>query len=283
MEIILGDNPFIAVSHLQVEKSTYYKNRFSDALEIVKIIEHAYINGVRKFYYTNVSSYDEVWSLLEERQSCKSLETYICVPYAQKYNELIARSGLIKAVLQFCRFDVLRQILLPLIKMIIGQKKILSNLLLEFEILNSRDPFLKGVFVLNVLTDMQLANKNEDFFNHFIKQCEKRNLQPGLMSMNAPMLIDFLKHHEIDKSFSYCFNLNKTGYRMNPSKSDFISVFQNTNYNITAMNVISDFDNVDECFEFAIQSQCCNSIVFGSGNPVNISKNVNYINSILGS
>jgi hypothetical protein len=104
-EILLGDNPFLGVSHLAQEKARIERNEISRVEAKAEIVKAALEGGVTGFTFSTHSSNLELLEYMGRRhpEVLGKLNYYILIPYAHSYirkANVIGTIGLAKAIIR---------------------------------------------------------------------------------------------------------------------------------------------------------------------------------------
>jgi len=218
-ELLLGDNPFIGVSHLAQERAREEQNEA--ALENkVRVIEAALEGGATGFTFSTHSSNLELLKYLSENRPdlAGRLNYYVLVPYAAKYVREATTTGTAQLVKKVFTGNLNRQsirhVLQPtptnLIKMFIEAelKEYLTVL-----------PKIKAVLLHEVLTELVTAFNLGQLVKELAKHFSRKGLGFGLETRNIKHVRDFIDKNEI--KIDYLMTpLNKIGYQMTPTKEE---------------------------------------------------------------
>lgn len=220
-EILLGDNPFIGVSHLAQEKARE-ERRELDLARKIEVIEAGIDGGVTGFTFSTHQLNLELLEYIarEKKDLLYKLNYYILVPYAQQYvrkANILGTAGLIK--------NFLVSALKPSrIKWLLPPRLVnIATLFIEFEV----EPYLKilprdrvkAILLHEVLTELIIAYNLVDLIKNMKKYFEKKGLGFGVETRNIGQLKAFLEKEGI--SVEYIMTpMNPLGYQMAPSKEE---------------------------------------------------------------
>jgi hypothetical protein len=254
-ELLLGDNPFIGVSHLSYEKA---REELSEATleNKVKVIEAAVNSGATGFTF---STHDSNLKLLRHlRDNCPDLACklnyYVLVPYVAKYVREAAFSGtqqLIKRV--FINNVSLRNLIFALYPEPINFIK----LFLETELREYLDVLprnrVKAILLHEGLTELIIAFNLRHVVRTLTKHFHKKDLNFGLETRNVKCLMCFLKEGQI--MIKYLMTpLNPLGYQMTPSRieaEESIIGLSRDGVKVIAINTLaSGVVNIDEAVNY---------------------------------
>ena len=264
MQLILGHNQFIGISHLSQDRGREREKRFSNVQNIHAVAETASALGYRNMIVETHPRMLEFLEYYEENQTF-TMNFYLQVPYVQGYvqkmnqngmrgliSEVIGRTGLVGAgsIALTSAFNLIKRDYVSVA---------LSNLKLEIAPFAKFD--IKAVILHNVLTDLLMALEVRDVFSEYVEfVSSKLKLQPGLGTLNFKLTTDNLKTWGIRPAFVMT-PVNVKGFDMNPSKVTVDAAIRDYDGNVVAMNVlgggaytladsaayVNSFDNVTHC------------------------------------
>ncbi len=264
MELILGHNQFIGISHISEDRSREREKKFSNIENIYKVAESASELGYKGMIIETHPRMVEFFNYYNENQTF-DMDFYLQVPYVVGYvkkmnekgiagllSDLMGQTGLIgagglalKGASNFLKRDYLA----------------LAMSILKLEVFPFTDVNIKSLLLHNVFTDLLLSLKIEDAFikyESYVK--DDLGIDPGFITLNFPMLKNSLDSWNIKPKYVMT-PLNPSGYDMNPTKEDVEECIRNYNGNVIAMNVlgggafsvkqsysyIKSFDKINQC------------------------------------
>lgn len=225
-EVILGDNPFIGVSHLAQEKARDEKADLSAMDMKINVIKAAMEGGATGFTFSTHQLNFELLQYMKKNciDMLEKLNYYILVPYAQGYvrqANALGTAGLTKFVLHNIISENPVDFLGSAIRMSVDK---IASLFMAVEM----RPYLrilpkervKAVLLHEVLTELIMAYNLVDLLKELKKYAETRlGTGFGLETRNAGQLRQFLD--ENDMYVEYVMTpMNPLGYQMAPSKED---------------------------------------------------------------
>ena len=185
-KLILGDNPFFAISHLSPNKSKKYLNdpkRWTKAIEVIKFSSSLGINCFM------ISSHNETNQLLQKAGygTLDSLpELCIVTPNVHDINVNAASGGIINALRIFFKFENFFDVFNP---KLIYQKIILNNL-------NYKK--IKYIALHNIVVDLLLGLKSRRLLSLFCRLTYLFGYKPILITLNPIKLMKLnIKCHAI--------------------------------------------------------------------------------------
>ena len=222
-KLVLGDNPFFAVSHLGPQKSREYlanEYRFADAAEIIRDAKH---NGLDTFM---ISSHQETLDLLQAAGYDTALDLPdIClvVPNVHEMNAKAASNGLLGALRQ--RFSGSR--IYDLRPKRLFQKFVMNDVV-----------FKKSTHVAlhNVVVDLLLGLRATFALRLFSRLCRSAGYKPVFITLNPiKLMIADIPCHAV------CCYYNSVGYNVCDEPSNVLATAKNTKNvsEIWAMGVVA--------------------------------------------
>ena len=264
MELILGHNQFIGISHISNERSKEREKRFSDIKNIYNVVETASELGYKNMMMETHPRMVDFFNYYNDNKTF-DMDFYLQVPYVVGYVKKMNEKGL-----------------MGLISELMGQTGVLgagslflkgaANFIkkdymsLAMSVLNLEvSPFvevnIKALLLHNVFTDLLLSlGMSEAFFEYERYVKDELNLSPGFGTLNFSMLKTNFEEWGINPSLIMT-PVNHQGYDMNPSKEDVEKNIYEYNGELIAMNVlgggafsvkdsksyINKFKNINHC------------------------------------
>jgi hypothetical protein len=225
-EILLGDNPFIGISHLAQEKARNERRKVSAIEAKVEVIKAALEGGATGFTFSTHQTNLELLTYIAKHhpEILKKLNYYILAPYAQGYvrkANISGTVGLAKTVIK----EIVAKHPLDLVTSAITMN---INKLAGMFIAMELDPYLKtiprqnikAVLLHEVLTELIIAYNLAELLHELKKFIEKKlRTSFGLETRNIGQLKKFLE--ENNTKIDYIMTpLNPLGYQMAPSKKE---------------------------------------------------------------
>ncbi len=225
MELLLGDNPFIGVSHLSQEKTR--KQAAGTVLENkVRVIEAAIKGGATGFTFSTEKSNLELLNYLDQNRAdlLKSMNYYVLVPYGQSYvreANLAGSAGLIKSTLnkilrrRSTVFDVLKACFTLRPEAFAGPF-IEAELAPYLEILPRQR--IKAILLHEIVTELIIAFNLVNLYKSLKLHVNNRiGVGFGLETRNIFALCARITKGEYDPDYVMT-PMNPLGYQMAPSK-----------------------------------------------------------------
>ncbi|MEM0025626.1 MAG: hypothetical protein QXM42_05710 [Zestosphaera sp.] len=214
-ELLLGDNPFIGVSHLAHEKSRESLKELSIERKI-QVLEAALEGGATGFTFSTHPANLELFTYLRDNNFnlLRKFNYYILVPYAVKYVREATKSGtpglLKKVLLAILSRDAIRLLISPSPSNIL---KLFIEMELKEYLKILPESNIKAILLHEVLTELIIAFDLNDLIKVLKKHFNKRYFGFGLETRNLPHLKRFLDINNL--RIDYIMTpLNPLGYQM---------------------------------------------------------------------
>lgn len=218
-ELLLGDNPFIGVSHLSHEKARETQRELSVQKKI-EVIEAAVEAGATGFTFsTHPANKELLLQIRHQRPDILSkLNYYILVPYAAGYVREATKTGLPglikKILLTSLNRDTIKLMLLPTPTKIINM--FIDSELREYIRILPRSN-IKAILLHEVLTELITAFNLDSAVKSLARHFEKRGVGFGLETRNILNTKEFLEKSNLTVEYIMT-PMNPLGYQMTPSK-----------------------------------------------------------------
>ena len=276
MKQILGDNQFFGINHYDLDKGDKTKVQFSSNDDIKKFIQGSIDIGLDGFM---INSNERGFQIVSDLEMDGSVEVHYSVPYPHKFATMVNENGMIYLFRYVWKKSTFGSLLLkvPLFALSRNIKDILP-LILDLEI---PDNLPKGsyVYLQNIITDLVLGLKRDDLLKEYCRIIRKKGYKPGLITLNPVILEETIENFssEIQNDLIVCFNINKTGFNVFPSKEK-VESFINKNhiFKLMGMSILSSggINNIQESLAY-IKSLPLDYVVYGSSKLKNIQNNYN--------
>jgi hypothetical protein len=233
MEItfLVGDNPFLGISHLTQEKARSRGNVLDDPKHCAHLIELSVANGANGFMFS-VSK--KTLSILEElrRQAIiEEIDLYAIVPYAFEYVRLATQMGgffgLAQKVLKEMTFSRnLTAVLQGFKGALTTDVSSLVKAYVSYEVSRikasaGKKANLKSILLHQVVTDLALAFDLKQLFRSYADFVSGIGMKPGFNTGNFPYLVRKLKEWSLNlREVVIAAPFNNVGFQMNPSKEE---------------------------------------------------------------
>jgi len=247
-EILLGDNPFIGVSHLAQEKARDEQIDLSAIDMKINVIKAAIEGGITGFTFSTHQSNLELLQYMNNNcpETLKKLNYYILVPYAQEHvrqANILGTAGLAKVALRNIILRDPLDFLSSAVKMNFNR---LASLFITMEV----KPYLrillrervKAILLHEVLTELIVAYNLVDLLEELKKHVERvLGVGFGLETRNIGQLKRFLDKNSVYVEYIMT-PMNPLSYQMAPSKKDAESSIEdlaNRGSKILAINILA--------------------------------------------
>lgn len=240
MELILGHNQFIGISHISEEKSREKERLFSDVKKIFRIVESANKLG---YDHIIIETHPKMVEFINHYQKFHNFEMnfFLQVPYVQGYIQKINESGI-----HGFAYDTIKQT--GLIKsgnialkgvygMIMKDYSSIANSFLNLELSPFSKVNIKAVLLHNVITDLLLAIDAKEAFTDFILNIQKMGLKFGFVTLNFPLLYNKFSDWGL-LTHIVMTPVNPKGFDMNPNKEVVSHYLKKYDGDIIAMNIL---------------------------------------------
>jgi hypothetical protein len=275
--IIFGDNQFFGINHMSEEKAQALSEKFWNLKAIMKVFDIAYDCGIRGFMLnTNERAKDICDHLRSNKRRYSDLWLYPSMPYAHKYATAVTERGIFRGVSDtILEGSSAGEVVSMLAKggLSLFEKDIFKvmQLLIDIEMKIFRGLNIKVIFLQNIVTDLLLGFKAKDVFVNFDSYIrDKYGVSPGFVTVNLPMLVEFLENCGIENPI-VCSTINKIGHAMNPNKEIYEETICEKKFHPIAMSILaSGAINAKEAVEYVCGLPKIESIVFGASSKQHI-------------
>ena len=225
-EILLGDNPFLGVSHLAHEKARSEQSEATDLEAKVGVLKAGLEGGITGYTFSTHRVNLELLEYMSRRYPdlVARLNYYILIPYAQGYvrrANVYGTVGLAKTVI---RDIVFKHPVYSLSSVITLNVDRLASLFIGLEAesylkILPRDR-VKAILLHEVLTELIIAYNLTKLLRELKKFVEKKlGVGFGLETRNIGRLNKYLEENNIQIEYVMT-PMNPLGYQMAPSKKE---------------------------------------------------------------
>lgn len=219
-ELLLGDNPFIGVSHLAREKARETQKELIIERKI-EVMEAAVEAGATGFTFTVHPANLELLKYIKQQRPSflNKLNYYILVPYAAGYVREATKTGmpgLIKKTLAASLSKDIMMLFMTIPTPVNIVKLFLDTELKKYvEILPKNN--IKAILLHEVLTELVVAFNIPEIIKALVKHFRRKNISFGLETRNVLHTMNFLEENGL--KIDYVMTpINPLGYQMTPSK-----------------------------------------------------------------
>lgn len=275
--IIFGDNQFFGINHMSEDKAQALTEKFRDTKAIIDVIDIAYDCGINALM---LNTHDRTMDICNHFRKHTARYSDLCLypsmPYAHKYANAVAERGIFGALKDSIFDDSSTKDIFGILtkgsSLIFDRDMVkVMQILIDIEMKIFRDLNVKVIFLQNIVTDLLLGFGIKDVFVEFASYItEKYNVEPGFITMNMPMLVDFLLGCGIENPI-VCSAINCAGYFMNPSIDDYEKTIKERRFRGIAMSIMaSGAVTPDEAVDFVCRKLNIQSVVFGASRKQHI-------------
>jgi hypothetical protein len=240
MQLILGHNQFIGISHISEEKSREKERQFSKVENIYRVVEQASDLGYKNMIIETHPKMLEFINYYEKNQTF-DMDFYLQVPYVQGYIQKINERGI-----QGFALDTVKQTgfiktghiaFKGALGLLMSDYSSIIHSVLNLEISPFTKVNIKAVMLHNVMTDLFLSLGAEDAFSDYISNIKKIGLDYGFATLNFPLLTGRFKQWDIAPPLVMT-PVNPRGFDMNPSIETVSEALRQYRGDIIAMNIL---------------------------------------------
>ena len=230
--ILVGDNPFLGVSHLSQERARSRDAAVEQAEHAAGLVATSIHSGANGFFFTASDTTLAICRFLAARETGHTLELHAIVPYAYQLIRSAVRVGGFPHLAK----DIVKQIVLSrdlkaalngVTGVLRSDPAALLKAYLFYEVSKIRSAVRAGkglkissVMLHEVVTDMALGLNLDWVFKTHIEAMHDRGITPGFDTRNYPMLVDKLGNWGIDLSrIIVATPFNTIGFQMAPSRA----------------------------------------------------------------
>ncbi len=274
MNLILGHNQFIGISHISEERSRERVEKFSSIENIYKVVEKAADVGFKGMIIETHPIMLEFLNYYKKNRTFE-MDFYLQVPYVQGYIKDMNEKGLSGIISEVVQRGGLQTASVMALKSMINyaKKDYLSIAIsaLQLELSPFTDIKVKTIFLHNVLTDLLLSlNAKEPFIEYLEYIKEKLNMTPGFITLNFPMFKERTQEWKF-KPTHVMTPINMMGYDMNPSKKAVEYALRTYGGKIMAMNVLGGGAfPVEDVFSYLSSISNIHSCVIGASSETHL-------------
>jgi hypothetical protein len=281
-KIIFGDNQFFGVNHMSEQTAIKQAQKFKTADDIYKTLEYVNEIGIKSFMFTTHNQLEPVLQRMKTDSKFDDFKLYPCMPYAHKYAEAMVELGIFETISKFTPGNKLVAGLKGVSSAITSNPVPMMKLLVDSEMKLLEGMNVKGILLLNIVTDLLLGLEMYDMFAEFSKYTEEKyNVKAGFFTMNHEKLHDVLVNKLGMKDPIIVSDINKIGFRMNPSKEAVEDTLaKNDSYNIAMSFLASGALKPEEAVDYISSLEGVDSVLFGASTPNHIKETKELLESI---
>lgn len=282
-KIIFGDNQFFGVNHMSEQVAIKQAQKFRTADDIYKTLEYVNEIGIKSFMFTTHSQLEPVFARMKNDPKFDDFKLYPCMPYAHKYADALVELGPFEMINKFTPGNKLVSGLKGVGSLISSNPVPIMKLLVDSEMKLLKGMNVQGIFLLNIVTDLLIGLEMYDMlfeYSEYVKN--KYKVQPGFFTMNHSKLNDVLVTKLGMKDPIIVSDINKIGFRMNPSQREVEDNLANSDsYNIAMSFLASGALKPKPAAEYISTLKGVKSVLFGASTPSHIKETKEILESVL--
>ena len=241
MELILGHNQFIGVSHISEERGRERDRKFSKVENIYRVVEAASAVGFKNMI---IETHPRMLDFLQyyERNKTFDMNFYLQVPYVQAFVQTINQRGMRGFLSEMIgRAGVAGTSSLALKSAFNLLKKDYLGIALSYfkvEIAPFSEFSVKALILHNTITDLLMALEVSSAFSAFDQYVnDVLKLDFGLATWNFSLTKRNLERWDLRPAFLMT-PVNVKGFDMNPTKDEIEAGLREYEGTVFAMNVL---------------------------------------------
>ena len=280
MKILLGDNQFFGINHVNLKKALETQRAFATKEQITSFITKSINIGLNGFMInSNKLGYDVIQEYPFKINP--NVECHYSIPYPHKYASMVNEAGVL-SLLSFVIKNIRFTDITNAIRFVFSSNVVfLLPIIVRLETPKSL-PKGSVIYLQNVITDLILGlNNGNKIIAKFIEIVESMGYKAGIITLNPQHVRMNLIKSSRDKDLYLCFNINKSGFNVFPSvnavQEEIKFIKANTKWNLVGMSIFSSGSSqypVPENIQY-IKSLPLDYVVFGSSKLANIKSNLN--------
>jgi hypothetical protein len=283
-KIIFGDNQFFGVNHMSEQTAIKQAQKFRTADDIYKTLEYVNDIGIKSFMFTTHNQLEPVFEKMKKNPKFDDFKLYPSMPYAHKYADAMVELGVFEAIAKFTPGSKLMSGLKGAGSLITANPVPIMQLLVDSEMKLLQGMNVQGIFLLNIVTDLLLGLEMHDILYEFAQYTEKKyNVKAGFFTMNHVKLHDVLVNKLGLVDPIIVSDINKIGFRMNPSQTEVESTLKKKDsYNIAMSFLASGAIKPEEAVEYIGSLEgSVKSVLFGASSPSHIKDTKELLETVL--
>jgi hypothetical protein len=271
-KVIFGDNQFFGVNHMSEQTSIKQAQRFRTSDDIYKTLEYVNDIGIKSFMFTTHDQLEPVFEKMKKNSKFDDFKLYPSMPYAHKYAAALVDLGPFEMISKFTPGNKILSGLKGVGSLVTANPIPIMQLLVDSEMKLLKGMNVQGIFLLNIVTDLLLGLGMHNILNEFVKYAkEKYDVKAGFFTMNHVKLHDVLVNELKMDNPIIVSNINKIGFRMNPSKQEVENTLaKEDSYNIAMSFLASGAIRPDSASDYINSIKGVDSVLFGASTPNHI-------------
>lgn len=276
MDLILGHNQFIGISHTSEEKGIDLQKRFFNAVDIYKVVEIAADLGYRNMIIETHPKMVEFLNYYLENRTF-DMNFYLQVPNIQGYINKMNEKGFSGLFIELAQRDGIRALSGMALKNIMNLAKknyfSMAASALQLEVSPFMDLNIKALLLHNVSTDLMLSLQVQNAFVEYIDYVKDNlKLNPGFITLNFKSFKDNFEKWGLSEPLVMT-PVNPRGFDMNPSKESVESALKMYTNSIIAMNILGGGAfSIDASYKYLMSIDTIKSCVIGASSKEHLSE-----------
>ena len=264
MDLLLGHNQFLGISHISGERSREREKKFSEVKNIYNVVEKAADLGYKGMI---IETHPRMLEFLDYYKKNKTfdIDFYLQFPYIQGYIKKMNERGLSGLIFEIIRQGGIKTTSATALKSLVNFLKkdyaSIATSLLHLEIAPFKDINIKALLLHNVITDLLLSLRISTAMNEYYNFLEeKMEMKPAFITLNFELFKKSFEEWNI-KPPLVMTTINPGGYDMNPSSHAVEAALRDYVGDVIAMNILGggafspydahsylkSFDNIQYC------------------------------------
>jgi len=204
------------------------------------------------------------------------------MPYAHKYADALVELGPFEMINKFTPGNKFISGLKGVGSLITSNPIPIMQLLVDSEMKLLKGMNVKGIFLLNIITDLLLGLEMYNILFEFSQYVEEKyQVKAGFFTMNYVKLKDVLVNELGMKDPIIVSNINKIGFRMNPSRKDVEGALdQKNSYNIAMSFLASGALKPKEATDYINTIPHVDAVLFGASSLNHIKETKEILESV---
>ena len=229
--LLVGDNPFLNISHLSQSKARGRVDDPGDPVFAAHLLRLALENGANGFTFSMCDSNLAILDNLDLDGLDKRLGLYPILPYAFEYVQKATQRGGFAGLIKKLGWDMIKSgnaqsLVFGVLTTITANPESLMKAYLGYEISRltshiSKTMRLDSVLLHQVVTDLALALDLDWLFKTYVAFFSHKKITPGFNTGNFPYLVRKFNDWNIDlNKVIIAAPFNQVGFQMTPSKEE---------------------------------------------------------------
>lgn len=280
--IIFGDNQFLGINHISLDKAASLSQKYSKDEEIFKVLHMAKEIGINTFMFTTHERFENVFQNMKNDNHFKDFKYIPCIPYAHKYANAITDLGIMEGIKKYIPGNVIVTGLRGATSLISGDYLEIMKILVDSEMKSMKGLNVEALFLQNIVTDLLIGLGMSDILESFYEYVKNRyRIDVGIITMNHVMATEIFVNNLKINDIIICSPINKIGFRMNPDKETVETTLQLHKTKNLAMSIFaSGAIQYNEAIEYVSKLHGIDSVLFGASSYAHIKNTYDLLNSV---